>query len=57
MNNNREGHKCKGVEYKEKKESLSPLKGKISATKLPKKKVREEKEKIFSTNARYFYSL
>lgn len=32
INNNRKGHKCKGVEYKEEKESLSLLKGKVSAT-------------------------
>lgn len=44
INSNRKGHKCKGAEYKEEKESLSPLKGKISATELPKKKVEEEKD-------------
>lgn len=52
----RKGHKCNGVEYKEEKWSLSPLKVKISATKLPKKE-REEKEKRFSINVSFFYSL
>lgn len=45
--NNRKGHKCKWVEYKEEKERLSLLKGNISATKLPLKKAWEEKEKFF----------
>lgn len=46
MSKIRKGLKCKGVEYKEEKGSLSPLKVKICATKLPKKKEKKKKKDL-----------